>query len=563
MVKLIDFWAPWCIDPQTPVLTENGYLKASQIKVGQRLITIDPKTYKQSVKKVQKIRVFTKVPSKKIILETGRNLIADLKHLVLTQEGFKTIGEIKVGEKVLVHPVNQLEVFDPKDDQMLLQTTNNEFSDKYLKQQGLLPLRSNDYRLPILARILGFVITDGYLYEDLRHNIYETHFFVGTELDAQMIKKDLEQLGFDKLEIKRQVKNRKIGDREFTIRILRCRSLSRALFFLLKALGAPVGRKKNQTYFVPDWIADGELAIKRSFMSGWLGGDGCKIDYYIKHDAVSSHHAGFKVNAIEFHKEKDLEKEGVLYAKQLAALLEDLGVETGEVSSTDDDDGVIISLKISANYPSLLNLSKIGYAYATTKNSNTSFISEFLQYRLQERDHYVETKKVVLQQLGLGVSNQSIAQNLQIPVRTVVSWRYTNKDAKTVHPSLHGQALFTEWLTDRRQNELIWEKVVATDSVDDRDVYGITVGVPHTLVTNGIISHNCGPCKIMNPVIEELEEALRGKVEFEKVNVDEESDKASEFGVMSIPTFVILKDGKEIARKVGVTSKEELLKLLQ
>ncbi len=73
----------------------------------------------------------------------------------------------------------------------------------------------------------------------------------------------------------------------------------------------------------------------------------------------------------------------------------------------------------------------------------------------------------------------------------------------------------------------------------------------------------CGPCKIMDPVVEELEHELKDKAEFKKVNVDEEPAEATKFGVMSIPTFVILRDGKEVGRKIGVTSKQELLKLLQ
>lgn len=73
----------------------------------------------------------------------------------------------------------------------------------------------------------------------------------------------------------------------------------------------------------------------------------------------------------------------------------------------------------------------------------------------------------------------------------------------------------------------------------------------------------CGPCQAMAPLVEELEKELAGKVEFKKVNVDENQDKASEYGVMGIPTFIILKDGKEIARKVGMVSKQDLLKLLQ
>ena len=58
----------------------------------------------------------------------------------------------------------------------------------------------------------------------------------------------------------------------------------------------------------------------------------------------------------------------------------------------------------------------------------------------------------------------------------------------------------------------------------------------------------CGPCKITTPIVEELEKEFEGKVEFEKINVDEDVAKSSKYGVMSIPTFVILKDGQELGR---------------
>lgn len=563
MIKLLDFWAPWCIDPETPVLTENGYLKASQIQVGRKLVTINPKTKKQSIKKVQKVRIFKSVPSKKIILETGMELTGDSNHLILTRKGFKKLSEIQIGEFILVNPVKDDFVFQSGNETAILETSDNEYADEILRQLNLLPLKNNDYRLPILARLLGFVMTDGYLYEDLRHNIYETHFFAGTEDDAEAIKKDLQALGFDKLEIKRQIKDRQIGERRFTIHILRCRNLNRALFFLLKALGSPQGRKKNQAYFIPDWIMEGDISIKKTFLGGWLGGDGCKITYKIKQGGTSSHDAGFNVNTIEFHKEKELEREGILYAKQLAVLFEDLGVEVREVSSGDDEDGVIIYLRLSHSYTSLFNLTKIGYTYAAAKNKQVPFIREFLKYRLLERDNYAEVKKIVLNQLTLGVSNKSIAENLQIPLHTVVSWRYTSGNSDMMHPSNSGQALFTKWLEDREEGEFLWERVKALTEIDNRDVIGITVSKPNTIITNGIVSHNCGPCRMMNPVIEELEKELAGKIEVEKINVDEKQDEASKYGVMSIPTYIVLKDGKEVGRKIGVTSKEDLLKLLQ
>lgn len=72
----------------------------------------------------------------------------------------------------------------------------------------------------------------------------------------------------------------------------------------------------------------------------------------------------------------------------------------------------------------------------------------------------------------------------------------------------------------------------------------------------------CFPCRTMNPVVEELEKELGSKVEVVKINVDENSSEAAKFGVMSIPTYIVLKDDKELGRKIGVTSKAELLKLL-
>ena len=66
----------------------------------------------------------------------------------------------------------------------------------------------------------------------------------------------------------------------------------------------------------------------------------------------------------------------------------------------------------------------------------------------------------------------------------------------------------------------------------------------------------CGPCKIMTPIFEELEGDYTGKIEFQRVDVESESDLASNFGIMSIPTFVLLKDEKEIDRRVGAMPKE-------
>ena len=72
----------------------------------------------------------------------------------------------------------------------------------------------------------------------------------------------------------------------------------------------------------------------------------------------------------------------------------------------------------------------------------------------------------------------------------------------------------------------------------------------------------CGPCKMLSPVVEEIaNEVTDFKVA--SCNVDDEMDLASEFGVQSIPTLVVVKDGKEVNRSVGVIPKNQILSLVR
>lgn len=68
----------------------------------------------------------------------------------------------------------------------------------------------------------------------------------------------------------------------------------------------------------------------------------------------------------------------------------------------------------------------------------------------------------------------------------------------------------------------------------------------------------CGPCRMVSPVIEQLAKELAGKVVFGKVNVDENPLIASAFGIQSIPTITIFKNGKAIDGFVGVASKSQM-----
>ena len=72
----------------------------------------------------------------------------------------------------------------------------------------------------------------------------------------------------------------------------------------------------------------------------------------------------------------------------------------------------------------------------------------------------------------------------------------------------------------------------------------------------------CGPCRMVSPIVDEIA-AERTDIAVGKVNVDEEEALAARFGVFSIPTLVVLKDGKVVNQAIGYRTKEQILQLLK
>lgn len=71
----------------------------------------------------------------------------------------------------------------------------------------------------------------------------------------------------------------------------------------------------------------------------------------------------------------------------------------------------------------------------------------------------------------------------------------------------------------------------------------------------------CGPCRMMSPVIDEVADTV-SDVKVCKVNVDESSDLASMFGIESIPTLIVIKNGQTVNKNIGLISKDKVLELI-
>lgn len=73
----------------------------------------------------------------------------------------------------------------------------------------------------------------------------------------------------------------------------------------------------------------------------------------------------------------------------------------------------------------------------------------------------------------------------------------------------------------------------------------------------------CGPCKMVSPIVDAVAEETEGRVKVGKINVDEEQELAKAFSIMSIPTLVVINNGKLVNQAVGVRSKQEILDMIK
>ncbi len=73
----------------------------------------------------------------------------------------------------------------------------------------------------------------------------------------------------------------------------------------------------------------------------------------------------------------------------------------------------------------------------------------------------------------------------------------------------------------------------------------------------------CGPCRMVAPIVEELAEEYDGKVKFVKLNTDDEINTAAKYGIRSIPTLMLFRDGERVAEIVGYRPKRDLQQLLE
>jgi ERCC4-related helicase/intein/homing endonuclease len=362
---------------------------------------------------------------------------------------------------------------------------------KKLESLELLPLYSNNFFLPIIARLFGHLFGDGWANYDKKGNMILG--FSGKINDLENIQSDLDLFSFSYSSIYSRNTTSIINHLNRGEKIVQGVSNSftvsdRNLTKLFVALGLPVGDKTKNMFFVPEWIMNGSKRVKKEFISSLMGSDGYTCT--IKKNLKTCNPVRLTFNVIN-----QLEKEGQKYAQQLVDLFLYFNIKLSiskRVGNIRKDGDVTLKFVLTlsnSNESMEIFLKQINYTYALEKRLQANLLLVYIKKKkenLNERISLFE-KACKLHKEGLG--SHKIARRLDQKIGLIENWIYFNMKPSMITTKMEMMDLNQK---DISNFTVTWEKVkTITERQDEEYVYDLTVAKNHNYVANNFVVHNC------------------------------------------------------------------------
>ena len=394
-----------CLDVNTPVLMkDNTYKLIKDINVYDCVQTFDPKTMKTSYTKV--INQYVRTTEKQmfnIMTYSGKSFNATFDHKFMTYCGWKEVNELNLDNDLLgikpdvtelsnIHNTKEL-ICDSKNVKSILTTSRvcESLCTKYiniLTKLGLMPLYNNNTKLPILARIIGYCLTNSKLSYDDYNNTFVIVITFKSISDLDIFELDIEELGFAKTKSKThdlqelQENNNNNNNNINKIINVRYKGAFACLLYVL-------GLNNTLVYYdtIPSWIKNGSDLVKREYLSGIQGGcvggtivyekDKCYCEPLLFYDSTN---INLKQNVVKI-------------ANYISQLFTHFGIANSLFCKTQNNieelDATIylqdcneIGLQIANEETNLIkNNSIVGYKYNNYKNTRSAAIIEYLKYK--------------------------------------------------------------------------------------------------------------------------------------------------------------------------------------
>lgn len=380
-----------CIDSEEYVRMHNGtHKKIKDIVNGDRVLTFSPDNNDiTSTSVVSHINRFTDKKIYEIETISGKRIKATFDHKFMTYNGWKEVGDLDIKRDTLAICTTPIIENIEKHQgaitmEVLEENTNIKLNNKdliRLREKNLINICYNNYKLKLIAKIFGFVITDGSI------NIYEKGPMLQCNFtsinSADEFENDIELLGFNKCKISRSIRTfNNVTHR--TWKVIHGGLLAK--YFL--ALNITAGKRTcNNHNPLPGWIKN-EDNIIRCFLSGYFGGDGCRIRY----NKIKSGH-NYICAPLQITKNQEYMENGMNFMEDIKYCLNKLFIKTKEVTCKPNKDQYIIQLALSCEQDNLIKIfENIGYAYDYHKQISSAKVINYLKYKkIKQKEYFEET----------------------------------------------------------------------------------------------------------------------------------------------------------------------------
>jgi len=467
-----------CLPGDTKVLSPLGYyVMLRDLGIGSDVISIGEGLLESNV-----VYHFNRFEREIYVIRTasGRVLRLSYDHPVLTRNGMVTAEGLRVGDYVALYPFNGQPYESLPDIVLVDEDSLPSSSIRVLKRLGLIPLKTSDPRFPLLVRILGYFIGDGAFDGKMA-------WFYGSQDGLELIRKDIMKIGFKPSRIYHRRRRSRIGDKEFIGDEYSFKVSAWSFRHLLVALGAPEGKKSEARFVIPGWLFKMPRWVKRLFLAGYFGAE-LEKPYTLN----GYNFTDLRVTVV---KRKDLISSGIEFLEGVKKLLNDLGVETGEIYSIEYGDRVLLRLTISSKPENLIKLwTEIGYDYNPSRMNLGLAAATYLSYKMRVLEHRANVMKLSIEMHESGSTLSEIVGELGSEYagkRFIERSIYGDRGEIRVPPNF---PKFKEWLSNHFDGIRIWDEIISIEKVPFNDyVYDITVDRDeHNFIADGFIVSNCG-----------------------------------------------------------------------
>ena len=390
-----------CLDTDTLVLMADNTKKAiKDIKIGDSVVSVDPITCIQSTTKV--INQYVRKTDKEIITvetESGRKITCTIDHPVLTIDGWKHAID---AENICVIP--QQVVYTGDDEDLYITLPETSVKEKHindLKSIGLYPIKSTS--LPVLAKIVGYLITDGSA--GLYNKGPQVQFSFGSPEGCEDFLKDMYGLGFSANRVI-DVSNEKYG---------KCKEIIYNNAFaslLIGLIDGYVGTTQSHPPLM-NWVKNGSMLVKREFLSGFQGGDGCKLR---ANKLEGRKYTNFILNSTSLTSRLEYVNSLVEFMKEIKVLFEEFDIEcSGPLirKSQHSDESKTVHLYFKNTRLNHINyFEKIGWRYDVFKYVESLPIYEYQKTCQKAIDDIILERPIIKKYLEDGMTIRQISDKL-------------------------------------------------------------------------------------------------------------------------------------------------------